>query len=182
MNAKLKQRKSIRLKHYDYSRDGFYYVTVCTRNREHVFGDVLDGQMVLNETGEIVEFWWKQLPVKYESAASDAYVIMPNHFHGIIQIVGAGSPRPNDTQNDADQLSGHNGRGNRAPTLGNMVAYFKYGSTKQINQLRDTPGKSVWQRGYHEHIIRNESDLNKIREYIHNNPNRWGEDIYYGSK
>ncbi len=107
----------------------------------------------------------------------DAFVVMPNHVHGIINIVGAGSPRPHKNNNDDETK----GRGNRAPTLGQIVAYFKYGTTKQINTIRNVPGDRLWQRNFYEHIIRTTSELARIREYIINNPAQWEEDEYFSS-
>jgi putative transposase len=127
----------------------------------------------------MVKQWWLKIPLRFKNVTLDQFQIMPNHFHGIIvindemchgQYVGVGFPDPNGLS-----LNDH-GRGNRAPTLGQMVAYFKYQSTKQINQLRKTPGQRLWQRNYYEHVIRTENDLNKIREYIKINPQIWGRD------
>jgi putative transposase len=165
-------RKSIRLKDYDYTQAGAYYVTVCVNNRKCMFGDVHNGEMVLNEYGEMADKCWNQISQHFPHVELDECIIMPNHLHGIINItpnVGAGFPRPDNDK----------GRGNRAPTLGQIIAYFKYGSTKQINQLRDTPRKPVWQRNFYEHVIRDESGLNRIREYIVNNPAQWEKDEYY---
>jgi len=129
-------RKSIRLKDYDYTQEAAYYVTVCTQNRECLFGVVRNGEMVLNDAGEVVDKWWCELPLKYPMVEIDEYKIMPNHLHGIIMIVGnnennnvgAGEPRPD---NDRQNTHGYDdkGHGNRAPTLGQIIAYFKYGST-----------------------------------------------------
>ncbi len=161
-------RLSTRLKDYNYSSEGAYYVTVCANNRECVFGNAQNGEMIMNDTGKMIDRWWRELPRKYNMIEIDEYKIMPNHMHGIITIVGAGFPRP-DTFIRMDDK----GRGNRAPTLGQIMAYFKYGTTKQINAIRNTPGIRLWQRNYYDHIIRDEESLNKIREYIINNPVHW---------
>ena len=162
-------------------------MTVCVNNRECVFGDVRNGEMILNVAGKMIDRWWRELPRKYNMIEIDEYKIMPNHMHGIINIigknetnnVGAGFPRP-----DTDGFprphtfirTDNKGRGDRAPTLGQIVAYFKYGTTKQINAIRNTPGIRLWQRNYYDHVIRDEESLNKIREYIINNPANWEED------
>jgi REP element-mobilizing transposase RayT len=170
-------RHSIRLPAYDYSTPAAYFVTICTDGRECVFGEIADGAMVLNECGEIVQQMWDNLPDHYPCVQLDQFVIMPNHVHGIIVItddghpaVGAGSPRPG--------FAGHGETGGatpplRRPSLGNIVGYFKYQSTKHINTLRHTPGLPVWQRNYYEHVIRDDHDLAAIRDYIAANPARW---------
>ena len=171
MDPKLK-RKNLRLKGFDYSLDGFYFVTICTRDRTCLFGNVVGGSMRLNNFGEIIKSQWSQLERKYPDVKLNHFIIMPNHVHGIIVMTnaGAGSPRPD-------------GRGlgaGTAPlqrlTLGHVIAYFKYQSTKQINVVRGIPGMSVWQRNYYERIIRDENDLGRVRQYITNNPILWDSD------
>jgi REP element-mobilizing transposase RayT len=163
-------RRSIRLKNYDYSHSGAYFVTVCTHNRECLLGEITDSEMVVNEYGTIVSKSWEWLGVQYDHVELDAWMIMPNHMHGIIVI-------------NHDSCRG----GSRtAPTatvpmmkrkpVGRLIGAFKTVSTKQINQIRNTPGISVWQRNYYEHIIRDEKSLENIRNYIINNPAQWEED------
>ena len=171
-------RRSIRLRGYDYARAGAYFVTICAQGRECLFGEITDGKMQVNGYGEIVASWWEDVPRHFPAVELDAAIVMPNHFHGIIMIaepVGAGSPRPaprpvtgGNTKTGA-VTAPLRGR----PTLGQIVAYFKYLSTKHINISRGTPGVRIWQRNYYEHIIRNEADLCRIREYIANNPLKW---------
>ncbi len=168
----VKSRRSIRLKEYNYSQSGYYFVTVCARGRDFLFGDIVDGEMVLNEYGKILASCWHDLPDHYDNVELDRFIIMPNHVHAII-IVGAGLPRPNTT------AQGNIGREDRAPTLGQIVAYYKYGTTKQINKLRNAGIKKIWQRNYYEHVIRNDNDLTNIREYIVNNTSKWQDDEYY---
>jgi REP element-mobilizing transposase RayT len=158
-------RRSIRLKGFDYATPGAYFVTICTHERVCILGHTESDVMVLSEYGQLVERCWHLLPHHFLNVQLDVFVVMPNHMHGVIvaiecrydrikpACVGAGSPRPyvsNPTK----------------PTLGQMVAYFKYQSTKAINRMRATPGVPVWQRNYYEHIIRNEDELNHIRDYI----------------
>ena len=161
-----RSRRSIRLKNYDYSQSGYYFVTVCAQARECLFGDISSGKVILNEQGKIILNCWHNLPNHYNNIATDYFAIMPNHMHMII-AVGAGLSRLNT------------GRENLAPTLGRIVAYFKYITTKQINELQNKGIKKIWQRNYYEHIIRDNSDLTHIREYIANNPGKWQEDEYY---
>lgn len=176
-NPEIHHRKSCRLRGYDYAANGAYFVTLCTHGRECLFGEIGDGGMVLNDAGLMVAGWWANVVVHFPNVVLDEYIIMPNHFHGIVLLnpVGAGSPRP--------MLTNTNQGGEtpplRMPTLGQVVGYFKYQATKQINIMRDNPGVPVWQRNYHERIIRSEAELHAIREYIQNNPANWAEDKEY---
>ena len=159
-------RRSIRLKGYDYSSAGAYFVTVCVKGGESVLGEVVDGQMVLNEYGRIVQTCWKNLVNHYEHVILDAFVIMPNHIHFIVIFVitkvGMGlSPTPTSVKRHG---------------LPEIVRALKSFSARRINELRDATGTPFWQRNYYEHIIRNERALNAIREYIQNNPANWLED------
>jgi REP element-mobilizing transposase RayT len=166
-----RHRRSIRLKGYDYTDSGAYSVTVCTHNRECLFGEIVDVKMQLNNFGIIASRCWEEIPTHFDNVSLDVYVVMPNHLHGIIVLkempVGEGSPHP---------------YGQKRTSLGRVVAYFKYQSTKHFNEILATPGSPVWQRNYYEHIIRDESDWNKIREYIGNNPVRWEEDENHPAK
>jgi putative transposase len=157
-------RRSIRLKGYDYTQAGAYFVTVCAQNRECLLGDVVDGNLVLNAAGEIVCRVWNALPTKYPGIEIDEFVVMPNHMHGIIRI------------HHADNIAGGETPPLRKPALGQMVAYFKYHCAKYINQHRNTVGIPVWQRNYYEHIIRDEKTLNNVRRYIQVNPLMWPYD------
>ena len=157
------RRRSIRLKGYDYSKAGAYFVTICTRNRQCLFGDIADGKMVLNDVGQMVCKAWEWLATQYDYVELYEWVIMPNHMHGIIVIAdGRGGSRTAPT-------------GNRKP-VGRLVGAFKTVSTKRINRLHGTPGAKLWQRNYYERIIRNDAELNRIREYIAGNPRRWDMD------
>ena len=160
------RRRSIRLSNYDYSRAGAYFITVCTNGRELLFGEVIDDEVELNELGRIAaEEWLKSAQIRIEIEL-DTWVVMPNHVHGIVIIT--------DDLRRGDRPVAPSGP--RPRSLGAMVAGFKSAATKRINTMRDTPGASVWQRNYYEHVIRNESTLNRIRQYIADNPARWPED------
>ena len=197
-NSDIHHRSSIRLKGYDYSKKGIYFVTVCTQNRENIFGKVINETMILNETGIIVENTWFDLPNHNSNIVLDMFIIMPNHVHAII-TVGAGSkPVPDcGTQNDgtgqidgvgqinitgqidgADQIdrAGFEPAPTKEIPLSEIVRQFKTFSSKKINKQRNTVGIPVWQRNYYEHIIRNEDELNRIRQYIKNNPGNWNTD------
>ncbi len=171
-------RRSIRLPGYDYTQPGAYFVTICTHNREPLFGRVVNGEMVLNAWGRIVwEEWFRTAQVRpYVELFEDEFVVMPNHIHGIIWIVRdtVGAQR-----RCAPTKPGGVTPNNVAPgSLGAIVRAFKSAVTKRINALRGTPGARVWQRNYYEHIIRNERALNAIRRYIAENPQRWHLDRY----
>lgn len=180
-------RRSLRLKGYDYSQVGAYFITICTQDRAYLFGEIVDGEMRWNEYGECAVRWWEDIPRHFTAVDIDAFVVMPNHVHGIVVItggpVGAGLPRPDpqtanavaDTGTDA-AMDAHKGAETaplRRPSLGNVMAYFKYQSAKHINAMRQTVATSVWQRNYYEHIIRSEASLNRIRQYVLDNPARW---------
>jgi REP element-mobilizing transposase RayT len=162
-NPDIHHRRSIRLRDYDYSQPGGYFVTVTTYQRTSLFGDIKEQMMLLNRSGTIVQSCWENIAEHYASIDLDAFVIMPNHIHGIIIIknsVGAGF-KPAPTQ--------------RYP-LSEFIRAFKTFSARHINKIRATPGIPVWQRNYYEHVIRNERELGSIREYIENNVITWESD------
>ena len=167
-------RRSIRLKGYDYSAGGAYFVTLVTFRRECLFGEVVKGEMRVNRVGEIVQKWWDEIPIHFSNVETWVFVVMPNHIHGIIVIAERRGtvPVPNDNQNN----SGGGTPPLRAPTLGQIVAYFKYQSTKDMNALGNGTIAKYWQRNYYEHIIRSEREMENIWKYIEMNPSRWDED------
>ncbi len=162
-------RRSIRLKSYDYSQTGAYFVTVCTLDRECVFGEIADGQMRLNPLGEIVQACWRSLPQHFSHLELDVIVIMPNHVHGIIVLNGVGAQH-------AAPLHRHPHTNVPPGSLGAIVRSFKSAASKQINELRTPPGTPLWQRNYYEQIVRNADELHSIRQYIVNNPLQWALD------
>jgi putative transposase len=163
-----------------------YFVTICAQGRESLFGEITDGEMVLNGFGGIVrEEWLRSAEIRKEIIL-DEFVVMPNHFHGIIMItgmVGAHGGAPNTTGvagHGHDGVSDEKGA-RRAPlraskSLGSFIAGFKSAVTKRINHLRENPGCPVWQRNYFERVIRNVREFAAIREYIANNPVKWAMD------
>jgi len=159
-------RRSIRLKDYDYSQPGAYFVTICAKGRECLFGHVIDGMMLPNDSGKIAVSCWHDLTTHYEYVGLDAFVVMPNHVHGIIILRhpddGGAGLKP------APTLKRHG--------LPEIVRAFKTFSSRRINILRSSPGMPVWQRNYYEHVIRNEHDMHAVREYIVNNPAGWNKD------
>jgi len=182
-------RRSIRLQGYDYSQAGAYFVTVCTQNRECLFGEIINGEMRMNDAGMMVQAVWDEIPTHYPGIGIDAFIVMPNHIHGIVVIVGAAPRgRPDSTHAQNGQHVGNGQPQGGAPTavtpagaglsLPDVVHRFKTMTTKRYadgvkrNGWSMFPGK-LWQRNYWEHIVRNEPELNRIREYIHNNPAQW---------
>lgn len=177
-------RRTIRLKGHDYSADGMYFITICTYQRNCLFGEIVNGIMNQNEYGQIVaEEWLKSADIRQEIGFGE-WVIMPNHIHGIVIIdrvertnsVGAHGHAP--LQDVSPQLtSPHQGVALRQPkSLSTFIAGFKMAVTKRINLSRNAPGTPVWQRNYYEHIIRNEAAFQTILRYIRNNPKTWESD------
>lgn len=170
-------RRSIRLKGYNYSRPGGYFITICTYHREYLFGDIVNGKMQLNPIGLIVEDEWQKTPFIRPTTELGPFVIMPNHIHGIIVL--------NDDRRSESQFAptdtpfAHTTGKFISPsnTIGAIVRGFKSASTKRINEMRQTRSVPVWQRNYYEHIIRNEKDYNAICDYITNNPLQWQYDL-----
>ena len=170
-DAQKHHRRSIRLRGYDYSQAGAYFVTICTRNHESIFGQIMEGKMVLNEYGKVVVECWCWLERQYEYVELDEYVVMPNHLHGIIIITDArrGDPLGRPYQR-------HRPHGPAPGSIGSIVGQFKSAATKRINDLRGTTRVSVWQRNYYERVIRNEDELNHLRWYILDNHVQWNMD------
>jgi putative transposase len=173
-------RRSIRLKGYDYATAGAYFLTLCAQGQHHLFGEIVGGDMLLNELGDIVTEEWARTPDVRREVVLDAYVVMPNHLHGVLLIdrakMRAAVPRTGRMPY---------GRMPYAPTLrsptqtaGSIVRGFKAAVTHRVGALCGTPNVRVWQRNYYEHVIRDDGDLDSIRAYIANNPLRWAEDDY----
>ena len=183
-NPEIYHRRSIRLKGYDYSQPGAYFVTVCAWNKECLFGEIKGGEMLLNECGEIIMKCWNAIPSHFVNVGCDEFVVMPNHIHGVIFINNCrgevSSPFSEVVLHNSKSKTALQNGGETPPlrkiTLGQIVAYFKYQSAKRINDIRNTQGTPVWQRNYYEHIIRDEKELQAIREYIRYNPLKWDED------
>ena len=176
-------RRSIRLKGYDYSRPGAYFVTIVTKHMACLFGEVIDGRMRTNVLGEIVgEEWLRSAGIREEiELFADEFVVMPNHVHGIVRIV----PTAQAIGRVGVRATGRGVRATgRSPvprgpapsSLGSFIAGFKCAATRRINALRGTPGAAVWHRNYYEHIIRDDESMCRIRQYIANNPIRWTVD------
>lgn len=181
-------RRSIRLPEYDYSQAGAYYVTIVAWQREPLFGEVVNGEMKLNRYGKIVQAEWLELPKRLEFVALGVFMVMPNHFHGIVFLLDVvGATRPGLTKAHFGKISlphettdGMNGsplpRGPQPKSLGAIMAQFKSRVTKRLWKTPSLNGTPIWQRNYWEHIIRNEQDLKNKSDYIESNPMLWDED------
>jgi REP element-mobilizing transposase RayT len=173
----VKRRRSIRLPAYDYRWPGAYFVTICTPERSCLFGGVTSGAVVLNATGRIVESCWQAIPTHFPNVILDEFVVMPNHVHGIVILAEA--DRSAVGAQHAVPLQRESLRQFQKPpaeSLSSVIGSFKSASTRQINLLRGTSGAPVWQRNYYEHVVRNEEDLQAIRQYIRDNPAQWAMD------
>ena len=156
-----KKRKPTRLQGYDYSQNGAYFVTVCTEKRKNILSHIVgEGSPLprLSPYGKIAERVILAIPNTYPTYTVEKYVVMPNHIHLILCV---------------------DGRGNPAPTLSDVMGWMKYEITKQSNVYRGAVGERIFQRSFHDHIIRNETDYLEIWQYIDNNPVKWQEDRFY---
>lgn len=155
MNAE-QYRKPNRCKYYNYSQCGLYFITICVQDKESIFGETINEEVILNQFGKIAEACWKEIPMHCADCELDEYIIMPNHMHGIIFINNVGDaharPNPNPSENRSKE---------RLPII---VGAYKSGVSKQIHQ--SGYNKFRWQRSYYDRIIRNENELNEIRKYI----------------
>ena len=175
MNENLPQRKSIRLKNYDYTQNGYYFITICTQNHRRILSEVCRGGVLLRPQGIIIKNELEALEKRYNIEISP-YVIMPNHIHMIIKI--------NRVEQWEINIRGKRAEQSPAPTavtpsIPDIVCAFKSLTTKEINKNDGCLGRKLWQRNYYEHIIRNERDYLQTAEYIQNNPINWEADEYH---
>lgn len=173
-NQNIYHRRSIRLQNYDYSQHGAYFVTICTQNRACLFGQICNGKMNLNKAGQMIEQWYIELENKFQDIKCGDFICMPNHVHFIIVNVGI-DPRCVCTE-DHQTFKGN--------ALSKVVQWFKTMTTNSyIHGVKNenwTPFyKRLWQRNYYEHIIRHDADLERIQQYIQNNPMRWQQDTLH---
>jgi len=187
-------RRSIRLKGYDYTQSGAYFVTIVTHGRELLFDDPV--------LRRVAETMWQRVPRHFPHVELDEWVVMPNHIHGIIVITAVGATHSTDNAStaagglqDAEPGSARGASGNASPlpprhngnasplpcgppsgSLGAIVGNFKSVTARRVNRIRKTPGAPVWQRNYYERVIHNERELNTTRQYIRDNPAHWAED------
>jgi REP element-mobilizing transposase RayT len=188
---------SARLQHWDYGSDALYFVTICTQNREHYFGEIADGKMQLSETGKIAHLFWFEIPNHFPFVHLGEFVVMPNHVHGIIIIDKTGydgdvrndaivktqnfaSLPPNQPQNPSNSPTNSQNRGNifgpQSQNLASIIRGYKIGVTKFA---RNNNIPFSWQPRFHNHIIRNHESFQRISDYIANNPVYWRDDNFY---
>ena len=176
-------RHSFRKKGYDYSHSGIYFITICTENKIHLFGKITNGKMQLNDTGKIVAKEWIKTAEIRKEVELDEWTIMPNHFHSIIKITHrrgtAHRAHPIQQSTRQTKKSTHQIPQFATPipnSLPTIIRSFKSAVTKGINELNNQPGIKLWQRNYWEHIIRDDDELCRIRQYIKHNPINWKSD------
>jgi putative transposase len=202
-NDRRPKRRSIRLPGYDYSKPGAYFVSICTKDRKCLFGDIVNREMSLNAAGRMVEKWFGELENKFQDIRCDEYIIMPNHFHAIIQNIGVdpvgadlcvcpddlcvcpdgcrGGPATEKTIPRKRMVDKHATGEHTGSPLQRVIQWFKTMTTNEYirgvkqNGWLPFPGK-LWQRNYYEHIIRNENEMARIQEYILNNLAQWATD------
>ena len=202
-NPEIHHRRSVRLKRYDYSKPGWYFITICTYKKDRIFGEIVNNRILLNDIGRLVKDEWIRTTQIRKNVSLDEFVIMPNHMHGIIVInettgtVGAHCNVPLQNRDvsrthcsDAGEHPNIIGAHCNVPlqqtefqyeqfgkstknSIPTIIKLFKSATTRHINEYRRTPGVPVWQRNYYEHIIRDENELNTIRKYIIENPLNW---------
>ena len=171
-NPDINNHRTIRLKGYDYSKEGLYFITICTYNRLCLLGGTENGEMILNNAGWTVDKCWLEIPTHYPNVVLHEHVVMPNHVHGIIEIITGANAGSHVGANNHSPLP----RGT-SKTIGAIVCGFKIGVTKWFR--KNTNIYTVWQRNYYEHIIRDEKSYDHISEYISTNPLQWQDDKYY---
>ncbi len=157
--------ETARAEWWDYSNEGDYFITICTKNREHLFGYVKEEEMILNEYGQIVSDCWFDLANHYDNIVLGEFQIMPNHIHCIVGVDNAKTINP-----DCDE---------KIHGVFEFMRALKSFSSRRINEKRNSKGVSNWQERFHDHIIRNEAEYNRIKNYIINNPKNWDKDCFF---
>lgn len=185
-NPRIHHRRSIRLKGYDYSQAGLYFITICCYDRQCLFGKITDGEMNLNDGGKMANECWMGIPDHFPNAVLHEHIIMPNHVHGIIELktddivdvsntgvenfqpLSRITPLPPVKRNEFQKIIPR--------SIGSIIRGYKIGVTKWFRSYTDV--KTVWQRNFHERIIRNEQSYQRIAQYIINNPVKWQQDSF----
>lgn len=173
-------RHSLRLKDFDYSQAGAYFVTICTKNRQCLFGKIQQGLMQLNASGRVASAQWQRLPNRFTDLELGEWIVMPNHIHGILVTTGKGeashansSASPNPITKDASPLRPN---GTAPGSVGAIIQNYKSITSRKLSAQIENLKRSVWQRNYYEHVIRNERELRAISDYILANPQNWEKD------
>jgi putative transposase len=167
--------ESARLKNWDYSSNGCYYVTICTHDRIHYFGTIQNSKMTMSDIGAIAAQYWREIPNHFPIVRLDEWIIMPNHVHGIIAI----NNNDINTQQTNKKFSKSRFQNQGKGTISAIVGSYKSICTKTINKSQNKI-QFAWQPRFYDHIIRDEMALNRIRTYILNNPTNWNSDDFYG--
>lgn len=210
-NPNKPKRRSIRILEYDYTQQGAYFITICTHLKKHIFGEITSGSMKLSPLGEIAHYQWLQLPQRFSNIELDAFIIMPNHIHGILIINKPQHPKtrrgeagenrhnsspiipispasPDLSYEDTPQVStltpcppvnSNPPHGTIPGSIGAIIQNYKSLTSRKINMLLRSKNNPIWQRNFYEHIVRDETDYERIVEYIENNPISWSDDKYY---
>lgn len=165
-----RSRHSIRLRGYDYTTTGDYFVTLCTLGRECLFGEVETREVKLSEIGTMARLFWEEIPRHFQNVVLDSWIIMPNHIHGILSIRSGRPTTSADAQNATSKRCVLPG------SLGAIIRSFKAVTARKVNEIRGTQGWTIWQRNYYEHIIQTPVELMGIRRYINDNPLQWDLD------
>ena len=178
-NPQIHNRRSLRLQGYDYSKEGLYYITICCQDRVCLFGEIINGEMYLNDIGEIANKCWLEIPDHFPNVVLHEYIVMPNHIHGIIELTNSAAgvenfqplpPQRNEFQKMIPR------------SIGSIVKGFKIGVTKWVRNEKPEKfpkDRKVWQRNYYERIVRNSRSYLNISRYIVNNPSKWEEDKFH---
>lgn len=188
-NPQKHHRRSIRLQGYDYSQEGLYFITICCQDRAHLFGEIVDGEMILNSYGEIAQKEWQNTSTIRDNVVLHEFVVMPNHFHSIIEIKFQKGNNEIGKFQSPSQTVGAIIRGYKIAAIKKIKDYI-LGKEKSKGELQFAPTAptekikeldfKIWQRNYYEHIIRNDQSYERISDYIRDNPKRWKEDKFYG--
>lgn len=182
MSREPHNRRSIRLPDYDYTTPGVYFVTICTYQKQCLLGQVSGNQVSLTLAGQVVARCWEALPRHFHNLEIDQFIVMPNHLHGVLMLQahdtsgvqsleadrtnGCSHPRAQSASRDVPN-------GTRSSSIGAIVQNFKSVSARKLNRMHPATATPVWQRNYYDRVIRNEAELQRIREYIENNPLAW---------
>ncbi len=167
------KRKPLRLKNYDYSENWFYFVTICIKEKQEDFGEIINWKMILNDYGEIAEKYWKEIIKHYQNVEIDEFVIMPNHIHWIIIVSTLSVGNEYFRSDNWDK-----NKNNSKPNISNIIKWFKIWCTKEIRYKYENFNFNFkWQKSFFDVIIKNDKQLEKSRQYIINNPLKWELDI-----
>jgi REP element-mobilizing transposase RayT len=169
-------RRSIRLPGYDYRQAGIYFVTLCTHQKAGLFGRIYDGEMHSSKLGIVVDEEWRRMAMLRKNVQLDLHVVMPNHVHGLIVM------EDNSDCHSSRGFPTKTGQAShtlQADSLGAIIGQFKVAVTRRARSIPLHSDQRIWQRNYHEHVVRDEKSLNSIRRYVIENPARWAEDSYY---